>query len=168
MYKCDFNKTALQHGCSPINYLHFFRTTKETSGELRLTSDSSVFDKIGALKCLTKIEKISSLYCTWSLFSQNYESMSQLLLFLVLFVDRCSQQVEKALQNSCSWKCHKVHRKRRVPGSRISFFNKVASFHPASLLKRRLQNGCCSCKLRKMFRKIFFAEHLQPAASVSK
>ena len=28
MPKCDFNKVALQlrHGCSPVNFLHIFRT----------------------------------------------------------------------------------------------------------------------------------------------
>ena len=160
MYKCDFNKTALQHGCSPINYLHFFRTTKETSGELRLTSDSSVFDKIGALKCLTKIEKISSLYRTWSLFSKNYESMSQLLLFLVLFVDRCSQQVEKALQNSCSWKCHKVHRKRRVPGSLFLIKLHLSTLH--LYLKEDSKTGAVPVNFAKCLGKSFLQNTFRP------
>ena len=25
MPKCDFNKVALQHGCSPVNLLHIYR-----------------------------------------------------------------------------------------------------------------------------------------------
>ena len=34
MPKCDFNKVALWHGCSPVNLLHVFRTPfrKNTSG----------------------------------------------------------------------------------------------------------------------------------------
>ena len=41
MPKCDFNKVAwvtFRHGCSPVNLLHFFRTTctKNTSGRLLL------------------------------------------------------------------------------------------------------------------------------------
>ena len=27
MLKCDFNKIALQHGCSPVNLLYIFRAT---------------------------------------------------------------------------------------------------------------------------------------------
>ena len=40
MLKCDFNKVALQlqHGCSPVNLLHIFRTPfpANTSGGLLL------------------------------------------------------------------------------------------------------------------------------------
>ena len=38
MSKCDLNKVALQHGCSPVNLLHIFRTpfTQSTSGWLLL------------------------------------------------------------------------------------------------------------------------------------
>ena len=36
MPKCDFNKVRLQHGCSPVNLLHIFRTPfpKNTFGYL--------------------------------------------------------------------------------------------------------------------------------------
>ena len=36
--KCDFNKVALQHGCSPVNLLHIFGTPfpRNTSGWLLL------------------------------------------------------------------------------------------------------------------------------------
>ena len=39
MPKCDFNKVRLQHGCSPVNLLHIFRTPfpKNTFGWLLLT-----------------------------------------------------------------------------------------------------------------------------------
>ena len=39
MSKCDFNKVALRHGCSPVNLLHIFRTLflKNTSGRLLLS-----------------------------------------------------------------------------------------------------------------------------------
>ena len=42
MPKCDFNKIALRHGCSPVNLLHIFRTPflKSTSGWLLLLSIS--------------------------------------------------------------------------------------------------------------------------------
>ena len=37
---CNFNKIALQHGCSPVNFLHIFRTTfyNNTHGGLPLNS----------------------------------------------------------------------------------------------------------------------------------
>ena len=45
--KCDFNKITkqLQHGCSPVNFLHIFGTSffsKNTSGRLLLTSPSDL------------------------------------------------------------------------------------------------------------------------------
>ena len=48
MAKCDFNKVrpnfieiALQHGCSPVNFLQIFRTffCNNTSGGLLLNSE---------------------------------------------------------------------------------------------------------------------------------
>ena len=38
MPKCDFNKVALQHGCTPVNFQHIFITpfSKNNSGWLRL------------------------------------------------------------------------------------------------------------------------------------
>ena len=47
MAKCDFNKVALWHGCSPVNLLHIFRTSfrKNTSGWLLLNdvTDNKTF-----------------------------------------------------------------------------------------------------------------------------
>ena len=39
MLKCNFNKLSLCYGCSPVYFLHIFRTSfyKNTSGELLLT-----------------------------------------------------------------------------------------------------------------------------------
>ena len=45
MPECDFNKVALQHGCSPVNLLHVFKTPfpENTYGGLLLDTIITVF-----------------------------------------------------------------------------------------------------------------------------
>ena len=75
MLKCDFNKLqsnfieiTLQHGCSPVDLLHIFRTTfpKNTSGGLLLNIKteieglkSFVIEKIYVFKKRSKEKEIS-------------------------------------------------------------------------------------------------------------
>ena len=60
MLKCDFNK-LLQHGCSPVNLLHIFRTTfpKKTSEgyyflaeHLRVTVYGTMFGTAWPSSCI--------------------------------------------------------------------------------------------------------------------
>ena len=52
-----------------------------------------------------------------------------------------------------------IHRKTLVLGS---FLNNVADLRPATLLKKRFQHSCFPVNI---FKKTYFGEHLQTAAS---
>ena len=74
MPKCDFNKVAVRHRCSPVNLLHIFRTPflKNTSGRLLLYCEY-----LGPL--LRNLAKITFLHIIWEV------SRCNLLLYIIFF-----------------------------------------------------------------------------------
>ena len=79
------------------------------------------------------------------------------------------QPPEEFCKKMCSWKFHKIRRKTPVPET---FFNKVASLRPVTLLKKRLWPQACnfikketlvhviSCELREISKNNYFTEHI--------
>ena len=54
---------------------------------------------------------------------------------------------------------------QETPVSESLFFNKVAGFRPATLLKKRLWHRCFPVNFAKFLRTPFFTEHLRTTAS---
>ena len=67
------------------------------------------------------------------------------------------QPPEEFCKKMCSWKFHKIRRKTPVPET---FFNKVASLRPATLLKKRLWQKSFPVSFVKFLRTNFIIEHL--------
>ena len=65
---CNFIETALRHGCSPVNFLHIFRTPfpKNTSGGLLLKTNLFKFNI--TLKN-TDLYTVPYFYCASAIFS---------------------------------------------------------------------------------------------------
>ena len=67
------------------------------------------------------------------------------------------QSFADVLQNRCSEKFHKFHRKKPVFESLL---NKVAGLKACNFIKKRLQYKCFLMKFRKFLRTPFSTEHL--------
>ena len=100
---CNFIETILRNGCSPVNFLHIFRTpfSKNTSGELLLDSSHPFFYSLKQVSC-------SSSASTGIYVLQGFvlESLSFLAYITILAI--ISGQMQKILLTtlySCfSWK----------------------------------------------------------------
>ena len=99
--------------------------------------------KINVLKYLTKIgEKefvnLLTFRCITTI-SQNSECLSHLSSFSIFFVYWCSQPFTDSLRNRRSKKFPKILEKALWQSI---VFNKVASLHPTTLIKMKLQHWC--------------------------
>ena len=73
-------------------------------------------------------------------------------------IDFCQKQsFADVLQNRCSQKLHRFHRKKTVLESLL---NKFATLKLCNFIKKRLQHKCFPVKFHKFLRAPFFTEHV--------